>query len=46
MAVGHRAGLEHEPVLGPGVGELPDDPGFADAGLADQRDHLAVTGAC
>ena len=43
LAVRDGAGLEDQPAVGPvGVGDLPDEPRLPDAGLADDRDHLAV----
>jgi hypothetical protein len=46
LAVGDGAGLEHHPVRRPvGVSQLPDQPGLADAGLADNGDDLAMPGA-
>src|SRR5262245_17095793 len=45
LVVGHRAAFEDEPAGHTvGVGELPEEAGFAHAGLADDGHHLAVTG--
>ena len=46
LAVGDGRGFQDYPVLHPmRVGELVDQPRLAHAGLADDRDHLAPTGA-
>ena len=43
LAVRDRARLEDQPAVGPvGVGDLPDEARLPDAGLAHDRDHLAV----
>src|SRR6185503_4653204 len=45
LAIGNGAALQDEPALDAmGVSELPVEPGLADAGLADDRDDLAMAG--
>src|SRR2546430_4145986 len=46
LAIGDRVTREEEPARGAmGVRELPEEPGLAHAGLADDRHDLALTGA-
>ena len=45
LAVGDGATFQDEPALGAmGLRELPEEPGLAHPGLADDRHHLALTG--
>ena len=43
LAVGDRAGFQDEPAVGPvGMGQLPEEAGLTDAGLADDGHDLAL----